>query len=166
MKINIQNLNNGIHTYEIITSREALNLENNEIFVNEIKIKSSVEKKDKNILVFTNIKTLANYVCDKCLVNFKKILLDDFSLLYTFDMDSTKYEDDEKIRFINANTYEIDLTSDVRESLLLAVPMKVVCSDDCKGLCQTCGANLNEGDCQCVHEDIDPRWEALKKLLT
>jgi uncharacterized protein len=69
------------------------------------------------------------------------------------------------VQFISPNTHEIDLSFGVRESLLLALPMKVLCSEDCKGLCPHCGANLNEESCDCVAETIDPRWAELRKLL-
>ena len=47
---------------------------------------------------------------------------------------------------------------------VLAVPMKNLCSEDCKGLCPKCGKNLNEGLCNCNEENIDPRWETIQKL--
>jgi len=49
------------------------------------------------------------------------------------------------------------------EQILLELPMKVLCAKDCKGLCATCGANLNETDCDCEAQ-VDPRWESLKDL--
>jgi len=51
----------------------------------------------------------------------------------------------------------------VGEQILLEVPMKVLCRDDCAGLCETCGADLNQGACRCTKEP-DPRWSALAKL--
>ena len=42
---------------------------------------------------------------------------------------------------------------------------KYLCSEDCKGLCQHCGADLNEGDCGCSQENIDPRWAALVDII-
>jgi len=52
----------------------------------------------------------------------------------------------------------------LREQLLLAVPMKPLCRDDCKGLCPHCGADRNEGTCGCKDDWVDPRWAALAKL--
>ncbi len=52
----------------------------------------------------------------------------------------------------------------VEERMQLAVPMKPLCSPDCRGLCVRCGADLNRGACGCPAETIDPRWEALKAL--
>lgn len=58
----------------------------------------------------------------------------------------------------------VDLTSNLVEDILLSLPIKPVCSEDCKGLCSVCGHNLNEGDCGCNRESIDPRLAKLKEF--
>jgi uncharacterized protein len=50
------------------------------------------------------------------------------------------------------------------EQVLLAVPVKVICREDCKGLCPLCGANLNTQQCSCAEPMEDPRWSALKEI--
>lgn len=62
---------------------------------------------------------------------------------------------------------EIDLSDSLRENVLLELPMKPLCSEDCEGLCPGCGANLNTDECQCKEETptVDPRLAALKDLL-
>lgn len=57
-----------------------------------------------------------------------------------------------------------DLTNDVRECILLALPAYPVCREDCRGLCPKCRKNLNDGDCDCVQEEEDSRWSALDRL--
>ena len=57
---------------------------------------------------------------------------------------------------------ELDLSQVVREQILLNIPEQVLCRDDCRGICPTCGKDLNEGDCNCGEKEIDPRWAALK----
>jgi uncharacterized protein len=59
---------------------------------------------------------------------------------------------------------EIDLADLVREHILLDLPTQILCREDCKGLCQQCGANLNEVNCHCEENETDPRWSALKNL--
>jgi uncharacterized protein len=59
---------------------------------------------------------------------------------------------------------EVDLEEMIREELLLALPMAAVCAESCKGLCPTCGKNLNEGPCTCEPAPKDDRWGALKNL--
>ena len=56
------------------------------------------------------------------------------------------------------------LEDTLREQVLLAVPLKTVCSDDCQGICPSCGKNLNEGACSCEDDVEDPRWSALKEI--
>lgn len=58
----------------------------------------------------------------------------------------------------------IDLDPLVREQVLLALPMHAVCREDCKGLCGSCGQNLNEGQCGCATTQVDPRLAALKNI--
>lgn len=59
---------------------------------------------------------------------------------------------------------EVDLGPVIREQILLALPMGAICSDACKGLCQICGANLNEAACACDRHVPDPRWAALRSI--
>lgn len=59
---------------------------------------------------------------------------------------------------------EIDLEPMMRDAFVLALPLNPVCGPDCKGLCGSCGKNLNEGPCDCAEDDIDPRWAALSEL--
>lgn len=59
----------------------------------------------------------------------------------------------------------LDIGEVLRQAVLLEVPIQVLCRPDCAGLCQTCGQNLNEGNCDCPDEDSDARWEQLSALL-
>ena len=59
----------------------------------------------------------------------------------------------------------IDLNILVNDAVMLGLPIKRLCSEECKGLCQYCGSNLNLEQCDCRGEDIDPRLEALRTLL-
>jgi uncharacterized protein len=59
---------------------------------------------------------------------------------------------------------QIDLGELIAEQLQLAMPMKPLCSEGCKGLCAQCGTNLNAGACNCSQEWTDPRLAALKAL--
>ena len=65
---------------------------------------------------------------------------------------------------INEQTDCVDLTGEVREAIILALPSYPVCSKTCKGLCMTCGKNLNGGICTCHEAGLDNRWGALDGL--
>lgn len=59
----------------------------------------------------------------------------------------------------------IDLAQMIREQVYLALPMKPLCKEDCRGLCPECGTNLNLSSCSCVRDTVDPRLATLKTLL-
>ena len=66
---------------------------------------------------------------------------------------------------LHNNTYMLDLAAICWEEFMLALPVSPLCKPDCKGLCAKCGANLNEGDCGCRHDERDPRLAALQGLI-
>ena len=59
---------------------------------------------------------------------------------------------------------QIDLGAIAREQILLAMPMDVVCKEDCRGLCSVCGQDLNAKECGCQRKVTDPRWAALQDI--
>lgn len=68
----------------------------------------------------------------------------------------------------DAFTYKfdvVDVTDALRESLLLAIPARVLCKPDCKGICPVCGVDRNVTECHCDDHAIDPRWQKLEALL-
>ena len=62
------------------------------------------------------------------------------------------------------HTEYADLTDEVRQSIILALPTYPVCRPECLGVCPSCGKNLNEGPCACKREETDDRWGALEGL--
>jgi hypothetical protein len=58
----------------------------------------------------------------------------------------------------------IDLSDDARQTVLLALPLKHLCREDCRGLCPQFGRNLNEGTCDCRETRLDGRWDKLKEF--
>ena len=96
--------------------------------------------------------------CSRCLEPVE--LSVDFKLNEKFGNNAG---DDEEIETFSGDS--IDLSSAVMRNILAVMPMKVVCSDDCKGLCPVCGQNLNVKDCGCDTTYVDPRFESLRSLL-
>ena len=74
-------------------------------------------------------------------------------------------ENEDDGNFIQVTNYKLDLDELTRADILLELPTKYLCSENCKGLCPVCGKNLNDGTCNCDLHQIDPRLEALKKLI-
>lgn len=98
--------------------------------------------------------------CVRCLTEFVQGLGADFTELYAFNRKSITDSG-----LLLPEDGHIDLAPLVREYMLLDVPIKPLCSPDCKGLCPVCGENLNETQCGHLPESVDPRLEVLKSLL-
>ena len=103
-----------------------------------------------------------NASCRRCLTDVVAPVAADVQLHFV-DADEETAEDDPDVYVISVKQHELDIRPAIREEWLLAVPAFVVCKDDCKGLCPTCGADLNLGACDCA-PPIDPRWNALRSL--
>ena len=114
------------------------------------------------------VTTTLEMVCGRCLEPFIISVDGPFDLRYqphapnamvgerqidADDMDAAYYEND-----------EIDIGQLIQEQIYLALPMKPLCTDDCKGLCPACGTNLNRATCDCKTQWEDPRLAALKAL--
>ena len=115
----------------------------------------------QGVLVQGVLKTNSHQACIRCLKDFDYPFEVEISELFV-PRDSAKADPD--ARHIGEDDY-IDLTPIVREEAILAVPIHVVCSTDCKGLCPVCGENRNETTCDCDTDRIDPRFESLRALL-
>jgi uncharacterized protein len=78
-----------------------------------------------------------------------------------YDDDNLRAED---LEFSLYEGTEVDLSPLIREQVLLALPTRPLCEDDCRGLCPHCGVNLNRTTCECRVENLDPRLEAIRSL--
>lgn len=98
--------------------------------------------------------------CRRCLTPVTAPVAVEVGALFTSDADTA---DDPDAYRLQSHDTEVDLRPVVREELALAVPRFVLCRDDCRGLCPSCGKDLNAGPCGCAPA-ADPRWRALADL--
>ncbi len=100
--------------------------------------------------------------CRRCLERLELDVSEDFTVLF----DATTSDDDGDLELygFDPRAEELDLRIPLAERLVLVVPSFALCRDSCAGLCDRCGANLNEGDCGCAPADADPRWSPLQAL--
>ena len=126
-------------------------------FLSPVKVEGTVTNVDGKFELKAKGSVNVLLSCSRCLKDIEQELLFDIDEIYT------NTGNEEEAETFNGSI--IELSSVVRRSILFSLPMKVVCSEDCKGLCQHCGADLNEGDCGCSQENIDPRWAALVDIM-
>ena len=99
-------------------------------------------------------------ICDRCQKEFQVPL----SVSFEFNLALKETEETGEDTIIVSGGM-LDINELVRDNLILAVPMKLLCNEDCKGLCVRCGVDLNEVTCSCVEDVIDSRLSVLKDLI-
>ena len=118
--------------------------------------------KNRASLVSLKIRACFSYSrsCDRCSTDFTR----EMDMLFEHKLAQTLV-DDGNDDYIETPDFKLELDDIVISDILLSLPQKNLCKDDCKGLCQICGKNLNEGDCSCDKREIDPRLEMLKQFM-
>ncbi len=108
------------------------------------------------------VKTELTLPCDRCL---GAALLSTRGVInvWVVTEEQPEYAADDAIR-LAPGANEIVLDGPVREAILLATPSKIVCRENCAGLCPQCGQDLNIGRCDCHPDETDERWQALLKI--
>ncbi len=105
--------------------------------------------------------------CSRCLVAYPFRSDEEFSLVLYPRQPAGKDERElerEELDVYFFEEAEVPVAPIVEERIQMAVPMKPLCREDCRGLCVHCGQDLNVATCDCNEKSIDARWEALKKL--
>lgn len=100
--------------------------------------------------------------CARCLKNVDLILTPEVKL--TLLPEHITHKGDLDTGFETYTGDEINLGGYLRETVAMSLPVKVLCREDCKGLCPHCGADLNLGTCSCRDDWVDPRFVALKGM--
>ncbi|WP_347487900.1 YceD family protein [Desulfoscipio sp. XC116] len=101
--------------------------------------------------------------CSRCLQDFVLNLNPLFSeTYYEKNQPAPKGKNDEWVAYSGDR---IDITPEVLGTVLMNLPMRFICHEQCRGLCPVCGVDLNQKQCNCVQNDLDPRLAKLKELL-
>ena len=143
-------------------SVDKLDLKGRDISISPIKFQGQIFRLDGEEIIQLKISYNYGEDCNRCLNDSTYDVKADFYGKLSEDEKNSEEEDDEILVY---KDYSLDLTNCVLNQVILSLPMKSLCSPDCKGLCPTCGTNLNDAKCNCANENIDPRLEVLKKFL-
>ena len=125
-----------------------------------VTVEGSVTNHAGALMLRGTARSVLDLICDRCGKEFSREKVVPLDTLLADQLENADSEDD---IFLLDGT-ELDLDELVRTAFLLAMDTKNLCSEDCKGLCAKCGADLNLGPCGCQPE-ADSRWAALAQLL-
>jgi uncharacterized protein len=125
-------------------------------------------QKIRDIRLKGEVGTALELACARCLEPVVEQVERSFDLLYRpLGVDAGQKELSVTTTEAEVSYYQGEgllLEDAVREQVLLALPLKVICREDCRGLCPHCGKNLNTERCSCAEPVEDPRWSALKEI--
>lgn len=169
MRIELENLEGGKGDFAHVYKPEDLNPVDERVnLIAPAAVNGKVRLSGDEVFVNGHLDTRARVECDRCLKPVELPVNADFTLEY---ISGSEYESSEVAELTEAELSvsvfdgkAIDVDEIVKEQILLAVPTRMLCREECKGICPQCGTDLNTGDCDCVTNDIDPRWAALKSL--
>lgn len=131
--------------------------------ISPFEVKGVVERRGVELEIDVHYSGTMRFSCNRCL---KPVDL-------TFEQDLTKriirqggeiIEEDEDSLFID--DYSVDIERLVVDEIHLSMPIQVLCDESCKGICPNCGKSLNEDECTCSEDRVDPRLESLKNFFS
>ena len=133
-----------------------------------LEVRATAELVEGQIRIVGSLRTRVELVCARCLEPVSEEVSKDFDLFYrpmatiANEEEAQLNLDDTDIAFFEGDG--LFLADILAEQVNLALPMKVICRSDCRGLCPHCGANLNHEECRCETRPADPRLAPLARL--
>jgi uncharacterized protein len=136
--------------------------------VEPVQLAFDIRKDHVRFRLTGTVRTVLELACSRCLEPFRLPVDATFDQRYLPQAEATEEAEtevqDDDLETSYYRDEAIDLDGLLREQFYLVLPMKPLCTEDCKGLCPQCGTNLNTGSCECRPEWQDPRLEPLRKL--
>ncbi len=137
-------------------------------FLSPVKVDVWLVKEKEKVSVKGRVDTELKLACSRCLEPCRHSLSTQLELTYyplssRVEGNGELKEDDLSLNYYREGI--IDVRDDVREAILLSLPLQPLCRPECRGICPHCGHNLNNEECECREEQIDPRLAKLGKLL-
>lgn len=153
----------------------SLNLPSGKIFgkddgvaeLGELDINLNLKKYQENIYLTGDAGVSIQLQCSRCLADFDKRLEVNFNAQFVPGGKDNRSPEEEEAGGEDIIGYDgpsIELQGVLRDNMMLAMPIKPLCGDDCKGICPECGTNLNMEQCECSRHEVDNRLAILKKL--
>ncbi len=148
-------------SFELMTDLPPMEMAGEKIsFDGPVKAVLSATNTGQAIIVEGTVSGLLQLNCSRCLEPFRYSFEVPFAEIYTTAVEEAKEE--EAIPFSGDI---LDVTPEVLKGLIMELPMKAVCHEECQGLCSGCGQNLNQGRCGCAGTEVDPRLSVLRDIL-
>ena len=169
MKVDLLSLTDEPQAFSFSIDKDDIDLDTEGIKVaGDVEMVGEVSRNAAKTDVRGSVKVPLEIDCTRCLTPIRREL----DVVFEIDFVGREFLPETKETHLESNDLDtdvlesdqIDLKEIAREQILLNLPETTLCRDECKGICPSCGKDLNEGECRCGEDDIDPRWAALKNL--
>jgi len=132
-------------------------------FLQPVRVEGTLEHNGKDINMHGKVRAVVELSCSRCLQPVTYTINTSFFAIIADENRQEEFSQAEEDVVFSFDGIA-DLTPLVQEVIISDIPISVICQEKCKGLCATCGKDLNTGTCGCREDNIDPRWEKLKQL--
>jgi uncharacterized protein len=170
MLLDLSKIRTADEHYEKVYPADAFKAQGEYRIAEPVSLAFDIHKDKDQFHLVGDVKTTLELPCSRCLEPFRRPVDSHFDLRYQPKSENTgdgerEIEEDDLTTAFYENE-EIDLGQLMEEQFYLSLPMKPLCTDECKGLCPQCGTNLNRETCDCKRDWEDPRFAALRELKT
>ena len=154
MLIRIASLRDGLNRWLESVHADDLEIDPT-TYPHSVEVEIEADKRGGKIAVEVKAQTEGLFVCDRCGKDFHRFIGGDCAVMFIRREEPLPDEmPGDDLRSFILGQEKLDITTEVRDALLLSLPLKILCRDDCLGLCPDCGANLNDEECRCKQRVI------------
>ena len=137
-------------------------------FLGPLSVELVAAKEFDHIRVEGRVETRVRLACSRCLAEYEMDIASPFTIFYVSSTDVSKDEEvelaEQDLISVAFDGDEIDFTNEIAEQVLMEIPFKPLCSEDCKGLCAHCGVDLNEAGCNCEQLQTNIKFSVLNNF--
>lgn len=170
--IDVRGLPEGEHPFRTEAARPVLVVEGEtQSAFRDARIEGSLKRHDSFVRLQGTLRGVLESTCDRCLGRFERPVETEMALRIVFgESPAGELESETGVgaerdeTFVGSSDEPIDLSDALREAVLLELPIKNLCREDCRGICPRCGANRNLDPCACETAPRDSRWSALREI--
>ncbi|HDS01131.1 MAG TPA: DUF177 domain-containing protein [candidate division Zixibacteria bacterium] len=168
--LKIKDLPEDVSRQEFVSSPGELSLDYEGVeVIGDVRAYGNVTKSNDQVIFRGEFVAPVRMTCSRCAEEFERNLRSELVFVLTLvpekDYQELEEEASEDFYFIPEGTQEFDFSGHIREQLIVALEMKPLCREECRGICPDCGKNLNNEECICSEKKIDERWLPLRDLL-
>ncbi len=160
--LDLRRLGDGLNRFTEVVTAEDLGLAwPGLVFASEVRLQLVIARAGDDLDIAVRYEGERQGECDRCLKPFRESYSGSLRAIGRRASPAHELAGQDGVVFHDGHV--LDLTDELRECVIIDIPIQHLCSPGCLGLCPTCGADRNAEPCNCRVERIDPRWERLKQ---